>query len=81
MKKILLTFGLLVTTILTINAQDISENAIGLRFGGGNGAGGEITYQKALGSNNRLEIDLGLANEFADFKATGLYQWVWSLED
>ena len=81
MKKILLTFGLLVTTILTINAQDISENAIGLRFGGGNGTGGEISYQKTLGKNNRLEINLGLANEFADFKATGLYQWVWSLED
>ena len=81
MKKILLTFGLLVTTILTINAQDISENAIGLRFGGGNGTGGEISYQKTLGKNNRLEINLGLANEFADFKATGLYQWVWNLED
>jgi len=81
MKKILLTFGLLVTTILSMHAQDISENAIGLRFGGGNGAGGEISYQKALGSNNRLEIDLGLANEFANFKATGLYQWVWNLED
>ena len=41
----------------------------------------EISYQKALGSNNRLEIDLGLANDFTDFKATGLYQWVWNLED
>ncbi|WP_397447344.1 hypothetical protein [Polaribacter sp. R77954] len=81
MKKIYLTFGLLLTTILTINAQDISENAIGLRFGGGDGVGGEITYQKALGNNNRLEIDLGLANEFTNFKATGLYEWVWSLED
>ncbi|MHB0754281.1 hypothetical protein [Polaribacter sp. M15] len=81
MKKIYLTFGLLLTTILTINAQDISEHAIGLRFGGGNGVGGEISYQKALGSNNRLEIDLGLANEFTNFKATGLYQWVWNLED
>lgn len=81
MKKVFLTFGLLLTTIITINAQDISDNAIGLRFGGGNGVGGEISYQKAMGSNNRLEIDLGLANEFANFKATGLYQWVWSLEE
>lgn len=81
MKKVLFTIGLLLSTIVSINAQDISDNAIGLRFSGGNGVGGEITYQKALGSNNRLEIDLGLANEFTDFKATGLYQWVWNLEE
>ncbi|MFT5673956.1 MAG: hypothetical protein ACI9JT_002612 [Polaribacter sp.] len=81
MKKIVVGFCLYVGAICTINAQDISDNAIGLRFGGGNGSGGEISYQKALGANNRLEIDLGLANEFTNFKATGLYQWVWNLEE
>ena len=81
MKKVVFVFGLLVSLTLSVNAQDIADNAIGLRLSGGNGAGGEISYQKALGNNNRLEIDLGLANEFADFKATGLYQWVWSLEE
>ena len=81
MKKVLFVFGLLVSLTFSVNAQDIANNAIGLRLSGGNGAGGEISYQKALGNNNRLEIDLGLANEFADFKATGLYQWVWSLEE
>jgi len=81
MKKVLFVFSLLLTASLSINAQDISDHAIGLRFGGGNGAGGEISYQKPLNDNNRLEIDLGLANEFADFKATGLYQWVWDLEE
>lgn len=81
MKKVLLVFGLLLSASLSINAQDISDNAIGVRFSGGNGTGGEISYQKALGSNNRLEIDLGLANEFTDFKATALHQWVWNLEE
>jgi hypothetical protein len=81
MKKTFLVFGLFLVTTLSINAQDISDNAIGLRFGGGNGVGGEISYQKALGDSNRLEINLGLANEFTDFKATGLYEWVWSLEE
>ncbi|APG63871.1 hypothetical protein LPB136_13605 [Tenacibaculum todarodis] len=81
MKKILLSLGLIIAGAFSANAQDISENAIGLRFSGGNGVGGEITYQRALGENNRLEIDLGLANEFTNFKATGLYQWVWNLED
>jgi opacity protein-like surface antigen len=81
MKKVVFVFGLLVSLTLSVNAQDIADNAIGLRLSGGNGAGGEISYQKALGNNTRFEIDLGLANEFADFKATGLYQWVWSLEE
>lgn len=81
MKKILLVFISILCTSLSMNAQDISDNAIGIRFGGGNGVGGEISYQKALGSNNRLEIDLGLANEFTNFKATASYQWVWNLED
>ncbi|WP_159951520.1 hypothetical protein [Polaribacter septentrionalilitoris] len=80
MKKVFLTLVFMVTAAISMNAQDISDNAIGLRFGSGNGIGGEISYQKALGSN-RLEIDLGLANEFSDFKATGLYQWVWNLEN
>lgn len=81
MKKVFLVLSLIITVVFSANAQEISDNAIGLRFGGGNGVGGEISYQKALGSNNRLEIDLGLANEFTNFKATGLYQWVWNLEE
>ncbi|PQJ82596.1 hypothetical protein [Polaribacter glomeratus] len=80
MKKIILTLAFIIA-VFSVNAQDISENAIGLRIGGGNGAGGEISYQKALGNNNRLEVDLGLGNDFSDFKATGLYQWVWDLEE
>ena len=81
MKKVILVFSFVFTAVLSSNAQDVSDNAIGIRFGGGNGIVGEISYQKALGSNNRLEIDLGLANEFNDFKATALYQWVWNLEN
>ena len=81
MKKTLLFIGLLMVNFFATSAQEVSDNAIGLRFGEGNGAGGEISYQKALGANNRLEIDLVLANEFTKFKATGLYQWVWNLEE
>lgn len=63
-------------------AQSISEHAIGLRFGGNNGYGAEVSYQNALGDNNRLEIDLGFRNNdrFDAFKLTGLYQWVWNIE-
>ncbi|WP_158841369.1 hypothetical protein [Polaribacter sp. L3A8] len=81
MKKILLALNLIFAINLTINAQNISDHAIGVRIGGGNGTGGEISYQKHLSNNNRLEVDLGIANEFNDFKATGLYQWIWNLEE
>jgi len=81
MKKVLLVFGLILTASLSVNAQDISENAIGLRFSGGTGAGAEFTYQRDLGFNNRLEVDLGLSNGLSDFKAAGLYEWVWNLEE
>lgn len=81
MKKILFAITLFIGA-LSINAQSISENAIGLRLGDNDGFGGEISYQKALGDNNRLEIDLGIRNNnnFDGFKATGLYQWVWQLD-
>lgn len=81
MKKVLLTFALLLTTILTINAQEISDNAIGLRLNGGDGLGAGISYQKKMTENNRLEINLGLRDEFSSFKGIGLYEWVWNLEE
>lgn len=80
MKKVFLTIGLFLATFLTVNAQDFAENAIGIRFGHNNGFGGEISYQRKLSDNNRLEVDLGLRKGGA-FKAAGLYQWVWHLED
>ena len=81
MKKILLALNLIFAVSLTSNAQDISDHAIGLRIGGGNGTGEEISYQKSLNNNNRLEVDLGFGSEYNDFKATGLYQWLWSIEE
>ena len=64
------------------NAQEISENALGLRLGDSNGVGAEISYQRALGDNNRLELDLGWrnGNDYNGFKLTGLYQWVFLLD-
>lgn len=64
-------------------AQTISDNALGLRFGGGDGVGAEVSYQRALGmDNNRLEVDFGWRNnsDFDAIKLTGLYQWVWNIE-
>ena len=65
-----------------VNAQEIADNAIGLRLGDSDGFGTEISYQRALGGNNRLEVDLGWRSgkNYDGFKLTGLYQWVWELD-
>ncbi|QVY65342.1 hypothetical protein [Polaribacter sp. Q13] len=81
MKKILLALSIILAASFSINAQQISNHAIGIRIDGGNGTGEEISYQKLLNNNNRLEVNLGFGSEYNDFKATGLYQWIWSIEE
>ena len=82
MRKLLLLTITALGFALTSNAQDISENALGLRLGDSDGFGAEISYQRALGSNNRLEVDLGWRNgkNYDGFKLAGLYQWVFPLD-
>ncbi|AXP82339.1 hypothetical protein CJ739_3277 [Mariniflexile rhizosphaerae] len=83
MKKLLLFSVVLLGFAFTSNAQDIANNALGLRLGDSDGFGAEISYQHALGSNNRLEVDLGWRDgkDYDGFKLAGLYQWVWNIED
>ena len=82
MKKLILSAVMLVGLAFASNAQEISKNALGLRLGDNDGFGAEISYQRALGSNNRLELDLGLRNNdyYDSFKIVGLYQWVWNID-
>ncbi|MDO6489980.1 MULTISPECIES: hypothetical protein [unclassified Cellulophaga] len=82
MKKILGLFSILALTVVSVQAQSISENAIGLRLGDNDGFGGEVSYQRHLGENNRLEVDLGWrdSNDVDAFKLVGLYQWVMPLD-
>jgi opacity protein-like surface antigen len=82
MKRIILSAIMLMGLAFAAQAQDISENALGLRLGSNDGFGAEISYQRALGSNNRLELDLGFRNnnDVDAFKLAGIYQWVWNIE-
>ena len=83
MKKLVLSGLFLVGFALSINAQEISDNALGLRLGDSDGFGAEISYQHALGGTNRLEADLGWrdGNSYNAFRITGLYQWVMPIEN
>jgi hypothetical protein len=82
MKKIILSAIMLIGLAFTTQAQEISKNALGLRLGDNDGFGGEISYQRALSDNNRIEADLGWRNsKVVDaFKLTGIYQWVWNID-
>lgn len=82
MKKLLVLALFIFGFTINSQAQQIAENALGLRLGGSDGVGTEITYQRALSENNRLELDLGWSNrdDLDAFRLTGLYQWVWNIE-
>jgi hypothetical protein len=82
MKKFFIAIVLVIGCSALTYAQDISENAIGLRLGSNDGFGAEVSYQRALNTTNRIEADLGWrsGNNSSGFKLTGLYQWVWVLD-
>ena len=76
---VLVTFLLVATSV---NAQEISKNAIGLRLGDSDGFGAEINYQRALDEDNRLELGLSFRDtkRVNAYKITGIYQWVWNID-
>ncbi|GAB2770119.1 hypothetical protein [Salinimicrobium soli] len=82
MKKLILLTFCVFGFALTSQAQSIADNALGLRLGDNDGFGTEISYQRGLSDNNRLEFDLGWRsrNNTDAFRLTGLYQWVWNIE-
>ena len=80
MKKLFLSAFMLIGLAVSTQAQD--RNALGLRLGDNDGFGGEISYQRTLGSGNRLELDLGWRDSkyYDAVKLVALYQWVWNIE-
>jgi hypothetical protein len=82
MKKVFFTVLFAAGFLITAEAQNIANNAIGVRIGDNKGFGTEINYQRGLSENNRLEFGLGWrsSRNVDAFKLTGLYQWVWNIE-
>ncbi len=83
MKKIILSICLMVGLTLNVQAQEtVSKNAIGLRLGDNDGFGGEVSYQRQIMKNNRLEFDLGWRNSknVDAVKLAGLFQWYWNID-
>lgn len=82
MKKLIFLSLCIFGFTLSSQAQTIADNALGIRLGGSDGVGTEISYQRALSGNNRLELDLGWSNRSDSdaFRLTGIHQWVWNIE-
>lgn len=80
MKRIFVVIIGICAFVYQTKAQDISNHALGLRLTGEVDFGAEISYQKALSENNRVAIGLALGDHFGNFKAIGLYQWVWNFK-
>jgi hypothetical protein len=68
--------------ILISTAQDITKDALGLRFSNSDGIGVEISYQHAFSDRNRLELDAGYSSgrRYDGFKITALDQYVWNID-
>lgn len=78
-------FFVLLVAIVAFGFAANAQNAIGARFGGnGINNGAELTFQHAMGSANRLELDLGV-NGFGtndmEFNLAGVYHWVFNIVD
>ena len=81
-KRIVFIAGFLFASIASVQAQEISQHALGLRLGDSKGFGAEISYQLGLSGNNRLEFDLGWRDgrNGDAIKITGIYQWVFNID-
>ncbi|MCG2461356.1 hypothetical protein K8352_11400 [Flavobacteriaceae bacterium F89] len=82
MKNIKFFIALFCLISFAVSAQEISDNAIGLRLGDSDGFGAEISYQRRILRTNRLEVDLGWrdSRDYNAFKSVAIYQWVLPIE-
>jgi hypothetical protein len=83
MKNNILLIFTLISLAINTQAQDLSKNAIGLRLGSNDGFGSEISYQRAIKNDKRLEFDLGWrsSRDVGVIKLAGLHQWVWDIDN
>lgn len=78
MKKALL----ILVAVMGLGFAATAQNNLGVRLG----TDAELSWQKGLGSNNRMELDLGVNgfltwNTYHYFSLTGIYQWHWYIVD
>jgi hypothetical protein len=82
MKKAMLIAVTFLGFTTFLNAQEVSDNAIGLRLGDSDGFGASISYQRAILEHNRLEFNFGWTDgkNYDGVKFISLFQWVWNID-
>lgn len=76
MKKLLLLLVAIVATTTMVSAQKSERNAIGVRLG----YGLEVSYQRVLTDEYKIEVDLGFPGfAFNGVGATGTFLWNWDI--
>ena len=72
---------LLLIAVASLGFAANAQNALGVRLGGGQGYGAELSYQMGMGGN-RLELDLGLRSNdnYTAFNLSGIYQWTGTIQ-
>lgn len=84
MKKLFLLIVVIGAFSFNSTAQEISDHAIGIRISSDtDGVGPEVNYQHRLNDANRLEFGFGYhgGTWHNNVKLTGLYQWVWEIDN
>ncbi|NPA36228.1 MAG: hypothetical protein GXO47_05210 [Chlorobi bacterium] len=83
MRVVTLTFTLLLSVVFVLPVLGqgngaLPDNTAGIRFGGGDGAFTELTYQHMFDEHNRMEVDFGFSGTsyWSSWAATTMYQWV-----
>lgn len=89
MKRIVLILLLGFPVASAVFAQ-VANHSVGLRYGTVFGLGTEASYQHALTTDKRVELDLGynsnyeyihdLRQDYNSWALAGFYQWIWKLE-
>ena len=81
MKKILLLITII--ALGSITSAQINSKALGIRlYGGDNFSGAELSFQKGLSQNNRVEFDasFGVKSDNTRLALIGIYHWVWNID-
>jgi len=82
MKKLLLCATFAIGATFAAEAQAVRDNAIGIRLSAGDGVGADVSYQRRVFTNNRLEFDLGLREDdnYDEVKFMAGFHWVIPIE-
>ena len=77
MKRIYLFFIILILCLHAVSAQ-VNNESIGIRFDSSERLGNELSWQKPIKENTRVEINLAMRywGEYGGIAAYGCHQWI-----